>query len=380
MLKAKRLNFLTVLTITVVLLLPSLPASSSPNNNPTPPPVQPRQISENQMPNYFLKHSVVPVFHDDAESSHFLIMLTSLAGRVNGPSLPFWGTLVVAEGAGADGYYWIFVKADKVANINATVVSLIISKIDDASILIGWLQDVPVKFAQATGQSDFKAGRSDQWRPVIGGIKVTDKYYIFCGGYALVTVPSTLGFSAKIGGTQGYVVAGHVGADCSGNRQIVPVNAQFYQPDDPNSAGTVSVAPGQDSYADAAFVTFSNVAPQVYAGGIGMSYNFYQDPALGNTVYMSGWISDLQSGTVQFVNVDEWVPGIYTTLHKQALANYHAQNGDSGAPVYIEVSGYGRGPVGTESGASITQAGLERFSPVSGIQTQLGAVPITIYG
>jgi len=80
-------------------------------------------------------------------------MLTRLAARISGPPFPFWGTLIVAEGAGADGYYWVFFRANSSARFNQTVASMLISFINNNSASIGWVQDVPVKFALATGNA-----------------------------------------------------------------------------------------------------------------------------------------------------------------------------------------------------------------------------------
>ncbi|MDV3294037.1 MAG: hypothetical protein LYZ70_07175 [Nitrososphaerales archaeon] len=103
------------------------------------------------MPGFFLKLGSPPPFVDQSRTQSWLEMLTKLAARIDGPGLPYWGTLVVAEGAGADGYFWVFIRANMVTSVNSSVTSSIVSHIDAASFSLGWVSNVPTKFAEATG-------------------------------------------------------------------------------------------------------------------------------------------------------------------------------------------------------------------------------------
>jgi hypothetical protein len=173
----------------------------------------------------------------------------------------------------------------------------------------------------------------------------------------------------------GYVVAGHIGY----NRPI-PNGSTIYQPTYPSyPVGVVKAVPTYPYYADVAWVEYSNVAPKIYlTPDTTVSVNFYQEPSVNSTIYMSGYGSGLVNGVVKYVNIS--VSSIeFGTLYGQALATYPRRTGDSGAPVYYPCQ-YGRGMVGIHSGANyIDGQWFARFSPCSGVNTEVGAVPLTTW-
>ena len=66
-------------------------------------------------------------------------------------------------------------------------------------------------------------------------------------------------------------------------------------------------------------------------------------------------------------------------MYRQYVAGYNCDGGDSGAPVYVYVSGGVKivgihwGGVGTYNSGYSTSI----FSPVSGVQSDLGVTPLT---
>ncbi|MCJ7768385.1 hypothetical protein MUP79_08345 [Candidatus Bathyarchaeota archaeon] len=121
-------------------------------------------IPETEMPQpYFLKYGQLPAFKDAAEELAWLGMLTKLGAQVSGPdvSFPFWGTLVVSHGVGADGYYWIWVERGKVSEVNSSVVATIVEFVNRPAKEIGFMTEVPVKFAEATGSGGVDAASTD---------------------------------------------------------------------------------------------------------------------------------------------------------------------------------------------------------------------------
>jgi len=112
---------------------------------------------------YFLKYGQLPAFKDAAEERTWLEMLTKLGAQVSGPdvSFPFWGTLVVSHGVGADGYYWVWVERGKVSEVNSSVVATIVEFVNRPAKEIGFATEVPVKFAEATGSGGVDAASTD---------------------------------------------------------------------------------------------------------------------------------------------------------------------------------------------------------------------------
>ncbi len=343
--------------------------------SPQVPPLKPTLVPEGQLAPYILKVGTVPTFPDATAESSYLSDLTLLAHELRGAAVPYWGTVVLAHGAGADGYFWLMVSPR--ATLNSSVVQAIEGKVDSAGkSLNSFATGVPLKFAIWGGLS--LDSRTSEWRPIISGVQARDYPQTSC------QITSTLGYTAEVGSTKGYVVSGHLGANTACTTEAkTPVGLTIYQPDTscsnpPCSTGTVSSYGGID--ADVAWVPYSNVKPQVYVSNIGYSISFYEDAAVGNSIELSGLASDIQTGTVSYVCMD--LSGYFGgTLYCQTLATYNSASGDSGAPVFIEVSGYGRGIVGIHSGrATVGGVNYAFYSPQSGVKNDVGAVAYTIYG
>jgi len=135
-----------------------------PNVPPRPDVYCPKLIPEAEMPQpYFLKYGQLPAFKHEAEERTWLEMLTKLGLQVSGPdvSFPFWGTLVVSHGVGADGCYWIWIERGKVSEVNSSVVAAIVEFVNRPAKEIGFMTEVSVKFAEATGSGGVDAASTD---------------------------------------------------------------------------------------------------------------------------------------------------------------------------------------------------------------------------
>jgi len=159
-------NLALSITLLVLAFAPLITLVVRVESNVAPPPdvYGPKLIPETEMPQpYFLKYGQLPAFKDAAEELAWLGILTKLGAQVSGPdvSFPFWGTLVVSHGVGADGYYWIWVERGKVSEVNSSVVAAIVEFVNRPAKEIGFTTKVPVKFAEATGSGGVDAGSTD---------------------------------------------------------------------------------------------------------------------------------------------------------------------------------------------------------------------------
>ncbi len=265
-----------------------------------------------------------------------------------------------------EGYLEVYINR-KICNDIQKLVREIYSIIDATAKKLG-IKEVPVVFFDG---SDFKvvldAGRTDKYRPIRGGIQVTN-----IKGSDLEI--STLGYSARRYFTKGYVICGHLS---------IEYDTTMYQPLPYEQAGRVKYIGGE--WADAAFVAFNNVAPYVYTVPYGYHLGLvagYYDPWINQQVWMSGIISGWVTGTVyKYANIISPVHGL---LYRQAVATYPRALGDSGAPVLD----YGREILpglafvkilGIHSGSVIINNRLySYFSPQSGVYTDLHARPLVI--
>lgn len=307
-----------------------------------------------------------PEFTSEREEKEWFDNLIELAIRLEGSGIPFWYPEgpVVLSGVGGDGYFHVGFKLDM--PFTEVMMAEITKAINKEAKEIKFNGEVPIIFGRTGPTVD--DDRTLVYRPIIGGIYIQNRDQGHTGY-------STLGWSAVRSGVNGYVVSGHIGY----NRPL-PNGSTIYQPTYPNyPAGVVRAVPTSPYYADVAWVEYSNVAPKIYlTPDLIVSVNFYQEPSVDSTVYMSGYGSGLKNGVVKYVYVS--APSIeFGTLYRQALATYDRGKGDSGAPVYIPTL-YGRGIVGIHSGANWHNGQyLARFSPTSGVNTEVGAVPLTTW-
>jgi hypothetical protein len=204
------------------------------------------------------------------------------------------------------------------------------------------IQDVPVAFKTDDFVQLQVSGYDNRYRPIIGGIQIKT---IKSGS----TYVATLGFAVKkkSDGTKGYVVAKHFGNS---------IGLQMWQPtvSDSNKVGTVSKLGGH--YADASFVPYSDVEAKIHIG----------DSIVGSV----GGSKEPETGYV--VGIGETVTQSGYTYFDQVKANYTDAGGDSGAPVYC-LDGVCK-IVGIHMGRS---SSYTYFSPVSGVENDLGVIPLT---
>jgi len=217
------------------------------------------------------------------------------------------------------------------------------------------IQEVPVAFKLESFPQLELTGYDARYRPIIGGIQVQ---YVKSG----TTYQSTLGFAVRdASGSKGYVIARHAGNS---------IGLQIYQPtvSSSNKAGTVSKLGGNN--ADASFVPYSDVEATIHLGGyLTAPVKGYTDPMVGWKVYKSGITTGITSGNV-IEKRDQITGPEGQILYNQWRADYYSSGGDSGSPVY-HIGSTGREIVGVHWGSG------GWFSPVSGIQSDLGVVPLT---
>ncbi|MCK4269520.1 MAG: hypothetical protein KAW93_03485 [Methanogenium sp.] len=200
--------------------------------------------------------------------------------------------------------------------------------------------------------------RSDYFRPVIGGIQM----YIQKNGN---TYAGTIGFAAKKSGQNGFVVSEHV---------VESTSTTVYQPTVSTSYITNTANTLGGTYADAAFVPYSNVEATILDRNLlRQSVKGYSDPYVGQQVYMAGLMTQ-SYGSVTHIgeSVDNYDLG--RTLQGQCIASYSRNNGDSGAPVFTIATNHDRKIAGIHSAQSNLGA---TFSPVSGVIYDLGITPLT---
>jgi len=212
------------------------------------------------------------------------------------------------------------------------------------------VKDIPMVFEYE--YIPVEESRTSTWRPLIGGIKIR---------HSLSS--STLGFAGEkvYNGDKGYIMTGHAGG----------TGTTIYQP---TLSSIGSIIDLEGTYADAAWVKYSNVEAKVYHTDtdVTKSVKSYGDPSVNDAIFMSGKTTGLSSGDAVAYLYSISSP-THGTLYGQWRSDYDSDSGDSGAPVYKDVTG-GVEIVGVHWGAS---ASYTYFSPVSGIEDDLGVVPLT---
>jgi len=225
--------------------------------------------------------------------------------------------------------------------------------------------DVPIKVITVDPDGLELDSASDRFRPVIGGVQMEAILGSSTGA-------ATIGWAAQnAAGTLGYVISGH----CSDS-----VGETIYQPSvsASNAIGTVAADtqwPSRDCCADAAWVPYSNVAAKIYDGaGLQSPVNgYYADCGTGLTVQKSGITTGHTIGTCLYQGlVFDNTTKKY--LNDQYFTSYSADHGDSGAPVYHVELDHDRVIVGIHAGRFND---VPYFSPVSGVQRELGVLPLT---
>jgi hypothetical protein len=207
------------------------------------------------------------------------------------------------------------------------------------------IDDVPVIFCREP-MARLDLGRSDVWRPIIGGVQV---------GNSLGALTS--GFAATRGGQSGFVTAGHVGN----------VGTTVYQPDLSYPVGTVTVS-SLGTSSDSAFVAYSNVAGQIFESSASQPWVYgTTDPYVGLGVTMSGITNGVSTGTV-IRETSLYNSFFGKSIPNQWYADFSSSSGDSGAPVYFKDSSSHIQLVGIYWG----RGSYATFSPISSVFNDLG--------
>lgn len=206
------------------------------------------------------------------------------------------------------------------------------------------IEDVPVIF-YTEPMPQLSLGRTDVWRPIIGGVQA---------GSSLG--PFTVGFAATRSGEAGFVTTGHAG----------DVGATIYQPNLSYSVGTLTVS-SQGTSSDSSWVQYSNVAGQIFeTSGSQPWVSGSTDPWLNLGITKSGISTGVTSGTV--VSQTSLYNSFFgTTLYNQWYGSYSQSSGDSGAPVYFKDANQQIQLVGLHWG----NARYSVFSPISSVLSDL---------
>ena len=268
------------------------------------------------------------------------------------PYMKVYGGPLVGFGIDYRGYIFVEFDEELGDTINKSTIDKMYNIIEGDAKKIE-VSDIPVVFS--IGEEEILESRTSLWTNMYGGIGIT------AGGYG-----STISFAArdKSTGTYGFVMSAHA-AEAAGG-----IGADVYQGG--RKVGDVALYNGV--FADAAWVEASNVVDNIYYTTDTNQEDVvdYNDPDLGNTVYKSGVATGLTSGTVtqEYVNQNSNTFGI---LYDQFAADYDSDGGDSGSPVFKMSPLSGLKLAGVHRSSTSTEA---RFSPVSGVESDLGVVPL----
>lgn len=206
------------------------------------------------------------------------------------------------------------------------------------------IDDVPVIFYNEP-MPQLNLGRTDVWRPVIGGVQVGSPIGA-----------STLGFAATRGGQNGFVTAGHIGN----------VGDTIYQPGLSYPIGTITVS-SLGTSSDSAWVQYSNIAGRIFESSSSQPWVYGTSaPYVGEGVTMSGVTSGVRTGTV-IRETSLYNSYFAKVLYNQWYADFSSASGDSGAPVYYKDANGNIQLVGLYWG----QGSYSVFSPISNVLSDL---------
>jgi hypothetical protein len=206
------------------------------------------------------------------------------------------------------------------------------------------IENLPVIF-YSTPVPKLDLGRTDIWRPIIGGVQT---------GSPVGTL--TVGFAASRGGQNGFITAGHIGS----------VGTTVYQPNTAYPIGTVTVS-SLGTSSDSAWVQYSNTAGQVFESSGSLPWvSGSTDPYLNLGIAKSGISTDVTTGTV--VSQTSLYNSFFAkTLYNQWYGSYSSASGDSGSPVYFKDANQQIQIVGIHW----AMARYSTFSPVSSVLSDL---------
>ena len=311
-------------------------------------------------------YGIIPRFGTDGERRNWLDELDEVKNRVRSEMPPYLYPEgpVIAYGYNYRGYFRVTFEENLV--VEESLMDKIYGMINKEAKGMG-IQEVPVVF-KLESVPELQRTRDDEFRPLIGGVQIQQDET-----YGL----STLGFAAEDdGGNEGYVVAGHLGDGATS------IGLGIWQPIAEGSYDVGEVEQTGGEYADASWVPYDDVEAMIYICGtedyeiIRPVTDYRDEPDEGDTVFKSGIATSLTMGTVEG-KTDVGHPD-FGTLEDQYYADYTCAGGDSGSPVYIYTCHLPdpaeREIVGIHWGHTSDYA---YFSPVSGVETDLGVLPLT---
>lgn len=269
---------------------------------------------------------------------------------------------LIGYGWDINGYFEVtFYKGTKVTDSQINEIYTLIEKgASEASI-----QEIPVVFKKEDFLKEEVSGYTDRKRPLIGAIQIAVRK----NG---ATKYATLGFPAKKSdGTEGYVTAKHFASSID-----MAIHQPTYLSNNNNLIGDVDILGGH--YADASFIEYSNVDPEIHVDNsvtedvTGFLSTAPVNGWVGWTVNKSGRTTGVTSGTITgigvTVNQDGW------KYYNQVKAAYSSAEGDSGSPVY-RISSGDLYIIGIHHGSL---NGTAYFSPLSGVVSDLGVYPLKV--
>ncbi len=302
---------------------------------------------------------IIPKFKVENERQDWLNKLDELRIGVRNDMHPYLYPKgpVIMYGYNYEGYFKIVFYEN--ITVEASIVDGIYAVVDRQAKKMS-IQEVPVVFKIETLPQE-TASWDSKYRPIVGGIQVQNS----TGAIA------TLGFSVRdTNSNNGYVVSKHL---------VPQVGMQVWQPTmiSGNEAGTVSRL-GSDT-ADAAFIPYSNVEASIHIGsGVLVPVKGDYDPQLGWRVYKSGRTTGITGGYI--TDVSEVVNSGGIIYYDQVLADYLAQGGDSGSPIWYldansdrKIVGINVGTIGSYGSPSYSAY----FSKVSAVKNSLSVTVLT---
>lgn len=303
----------------------------------------------------------VPEITEDKEKLEWLASLNSSIYRSQSELHPYmkeFGGPLAGFGYSYEGYIFVDIDAESKETIDESIIEKIYTIINEDGKSLG-LKEIPVVFSIASIE---ETSRTSDWTTLVGGIKVSS----ITGS---TTSSSTLSFAAKdSSGNKGFVMSGHAAKSAGLGNPI-------YQAVSPRQVGVVGYYNGV--FADAAWVSASNVADDVYYANTDYTKDvagYYTNVSLGTSVYMSGITSGRKAGTVDRF-YDEIDSDSFGTLYSQFRATYPCDHGDSGAPVFVNYGSSSVKLVGVNR-ATDDVTGKSYFSPIGGVIADLGVTPL----
>ncbi|SFM78394.1 chymotrypsin family serine protease [Methanolobus profundi] len=318
----------------------------------------------NQDSNIIATWGTVPEITDDKEKVDWLATIRPCINNSKEDLLPYMkshGGPLLGFGTNYEGYIFVEFDEESIDLVDKSVMNDIYDTITKNAKEIG-LYDVPIVYR--TNKEATLDSRTVYSGDLVGGIALKHRSTDDNLWYS-----STLSFAAEdSNGNEGFVMTAHSVDDAGGIGAFI---AQYY----------TNVQVGEVTYydpyfADAAWVeaTNINVADDIYYADTDVLKDVtgYGDTSQGAKVYISGITSETNYGYVTDDYITQYNPYFDQDLYYQFSADYEADGGDSGAPIFQKTLG-GVKIVGVHWGH---QGTATYFSPISGVIADLGITPL----